>query len=94
MPAFVQAARDELGHGASPKDVLTQAYNTALETLLPGIKAKSQAADEAAVATDPARTAAALKAISTNVTGKQSGKTRDLTEEEALGAVYDRARAK
>lgn len=43
---------------------------------------------------DPKRTDAVLKAKSINVTGKQSGKARDLTEDEALAAAYDRAQAR
>jgi hypothetical protein len=91
MPAFVSAARDILGPGASAKDVLARAYSDALAKYLPDTKARQQDAIAASEKADPDRAAAVLKAKSVNVAGKQSGKTRVLTEDEALSAAYDRA---
>lgn len=94
MPDFVPIARKKLGESASPKDVLAAAYDLAVTTYLPDVKAKAQAAEQAAVAPDPERTAAALKAKSVNVAGSMSGKPREMTEEERYAAAYDRAMRK
>lgn len=76
---------------ASGKDVLAKAYEIALQTYRPDLKAKAQAAVEAAAQPDPERTQAALKAKSINVTGRTTGKPREMTEEEIYSAAYDRA---
>lgn len=95
MPKVIPLVRERLGEGASAKDVLSQAYDLALQIYKPEAKAKAQAAaDEAALTPDPDRAKAALKAKSVNVTGRPNGNTRELSEEEALAAVYDRVMRK
>lgn len=95
IPKVIPLVRDRLGESASAKDVLSQAYDLALQIYMPEAKAKAKAAaDEAALTPDPDRAKAALKAKSVNVTGQPGGAGRALTEDEALGAVYDRVTRK
>lgn len=90
MPDVIQLVRKAMPD-ASGKDVLARAYDVALQTYRPDLKAKAQAAVEAAATPDPERTQAALKAKSINVTGRTTGKPREMTEEEIYSAAYDRA---
>ena len=90
MPKVIPLVRDAMPD-ASAKDVLARAYDLALQTYRPDLKAKAQAAVEAAVVPDPERAKAALQAKSVNVTGRASGQARELTEEERYAAAYDRA---
>lgn len=90
LPRVIALAKESMPN-ASAKDVLARAYDLALQTYRPDLKAKAQAAVEAAAAPDPERTQAALKAKSINVTGRTTGKPREMSEEEMLAAVYDRA---
>lgn len=93
MPKVIPLVRDAMPD-ASAKDVLARAYDLALQTYRPDLKAKAQAAVEAAVVPDPERAKAALQAKSVNVTGRASGQARELTEEERYAAAYDRASRK
>lgn len=93
MPKVIPLIRETMPN-ASGKDVLAKAYEIALQTYRPDLKAKAQAAVEAAAVPDPERTQAALKAKSVNVTGRTTGKAREMTEDEAYAAVYDRASRK
>lgn len=90
MPKVIPLVRDAMPD-ASAKDVLARAYDLALQTYRPDLKAKAQAAVEAAVVPDPERAKAALQAKSVNVTGRASGQARELTEDERYAAAYDRA---
>ncbi len=90
MPKVIPLIREAMPD-ASGKDVLARAYELALQTYRPELKAKAQAAVEAAAQPDPERTQAALKAKSINVSGRTSGKAREMTEEELYSAAYDRA---
>lgn len=93
MPKVIPLLREAMPD-ASGKDVLARAYDLALQTYRPDLKAKAQAAVEAAAQPDPERIQAALKAKSVNVTGRTTGKARELTEDEAYAAVYDRVSRK
>lgn len=93
MPKVIPLIREAMPE-ASGKDVLAKAYDLALQTYRPDLKAKAQAAVEAAVTPDPERTQAALKAKSVNVPGRTTGKPREMTEEEIYAAAYDRATRK
>lgn len=93
MPKVIPLIREAMPD-ASGKDVLAKAYDLALQTYRPDLKAKAQAAVEAAAQPDPERTQAALKAKSINVTGRTTGQARELTEEERYAAAYDRASRK
>lgn len=89
VPAYIAVAKAKLGEGAAPRAVLELAYQKAVDDFVDA-KAPAQPAVEAQAVNDPERTAKALKATSVNVTGKPTGKTRNLTEFEELSAVYDR----
>lgn len=90
LPQFIPAIREAMP-GASEKDILARAYETALHLKRPDLKAPAKAADQAAAQPDPERTQAAIQAKSVNVPARTTGKPRELTEEEAYSAVYDRA---
>lgn len=74
-----------------PKDILEKAYDTALTVYRPDLKAPVQAAVEAAEQPDPERAKAAIQAKSVNVPGRTAGKPRELTEDEAYDAIWERA---
>jgi hypothetical protein len=76
---------------APPKDLLAKAYDTALTIYRPDLKAPAKAAVEAAAQPDPERAKAAIQAKSVNVPGQTAGKQRQLTEEEAYDAAWERA---
>lgn len=93
LPQFIPAIREAMP-GASEKDILARAYETALYLKRPDLKAPSVAAVEAAAQPDPERTQAAIQAKSVNVPNRTTGKPREPTEDEAYSAVYDRAARK
>jgi hypothetical protein len=93
LPAFI-AAVQRVSPNASHKDVLDRAYDLALQTKRPDLKAPAKAAVEAAPQPDPERAKAAIEAKSVNVTGRTAGKPRELTEEEAYEAAWTRAQRK
>lgn len=93
IPSLIPIIRGKLGESASAEDVLSEAYRVARTIYLPETKAPEAASVEDA-AKDPKRTEAALKAKSVNVTGKPTGRTRDLTEDELLDAAWERAQAR
>ena len=89
LPNFIQAAQAIMPN-ASPSEVLQEAYQMAVQRIVPETdRATPQAADKAATA-DPERTRAALKARAVNVNGKASGTPRPMTNREAMSATYDR----
>lgn len=92
IPMLVPAVKAKLGESASTTDVLKLAYETAIGLYAPESKAKAEVAPQATNAPDPEKTEAALKAKSVNIPGKATGRTRALSEDEALAAAYDRAR--
>ena len=91
LPQVIPLVQQKLGDGAATAAVLEAAYNMALEIFKPDAKANPKPAAQKAAAPDPAAAARALKAKSVNVSGKTSGKTRTLSEDEALDAAWDRA---
>ena len=93
LPAFI-AAVQRVNPNASHKDVLDRAYDLAIQTKRPDLKAPAKAAVEAAPQPDPERAKAAIEAKSANVTGRTAGKPRELTEEEAYEAAWSRANRK
>ncbi|MGL6208731.1 MAG: hypothetical protein ACRC14_02735 [Paracoccaceae bacterium] len=90
LPKVIQIVREAMPN-ASEKDVLSRAYDIALQTYRPDLKAPAPPAVEAAPQPDPERTQAAIQAKSINVTGRTSGKPREMTEEEIYSSAYDRA---
>ena len=96
MPGFIQQTQ-QMAPGLSAKDTLEFAYDAAIQALQkirPDLKAPAQAAVEAAVTPDPERAKAAIQAKSVNVTGRTTGKPREMTEEEIYSAAYERASRK
>ena len=94
-PGFISFAWDRLGETAEPIKVLEYAYDMAINAI-PEVRAKAQAAkstDKAAPASDPKRTDAARRAASINVNSTASGKANFASEEDAMGAAYDRLTA-
>lgn len=90
IPNLIPVVRQKLGEGASAKDVLDAAYDMALYAD-PGLRAKVLAAAKAPTELDPARTAAQMKAKSVNITSLP-GSSKPMTEEQAMGAVWDQYR--
>lgn len=94
IQTLIPAIQAKLGDGASPQDVLAQAYDLALQLYLPEAKAQVQAAKQASTAPDPEKAAQAQKAKSINVKGAVSGKPREMTEDERYAAAFRRASQK
>lgn len=89
IPAFIEPARKAVGDGASNADILSKAYD--LATYAKGLVAKPAAGDEPAVKADPKKAEAVKKATAVNVKSAPSGNPRELSEDDRLAAVYDRA---
>lgn len=90
MPQFIGIAKTTLGESASAQDVLDQAYDMAIHAD-PKLREKiSAAAAPVAPTPDPARTQAQLNAKSVNVRSTATGKFREMTEAEQMGAVWDK----
>jgi hypothetical protein len=88
IPFMIGPAKARLGDGASPQDILAAAYDMALHAD-PDLRAKVAAAK--APEPDPKRTEAALRAKSVNVQSRGTDNPRPKSEDEELGAIYDRA---
>lgn len=95
MPNAIQFIQAKLGPGASPRDVLAQAYQLAVSQFVqpPPQAPVQEAAPAAAVVADPLKAEAARQAKSVNVSGKPTAE-RVLTEDELLLKVYNRAQAR
>ena len=87
---FINKAWTKLGSAASEEAVLRAAGEMAINAD-PDLRARA-AALKTAAASDPDRVAAAKRATATNLRSQSSGRARDLTAEEELGAVYDKHR--
>ncbi|MBY3582222.1 hypothetical protein HJA77_13750 [Rhizobium bangladeshense] len=88
LVTFIHFAKQKLGSSASQEAVLQRAYDMAVNAD-PDLRAKA-AALKTAAATDPSQVAAAKRATQANLRSTSTGRTRELTEEEELGAVYDK----
>lgn len=89
LPQFIELAQAQSGDGASAKDILDAAYDMAIHAI-PALRAKVTAAT--APATDPRLTAAQMKAKSVNVVSRP-GQSRQMTERQAMEAVWDKYHA-
>jgi len=89
LPDFVVLARRQLGDDATPTALLERAYDMAVNAM-PETRAKQNAAVQAA-APASAKVEAAKKAASINIKGAPTGARPYATEEEAMGAAFDRA---
>lgn len=88
LPHFIAFAQRTAPPGTSHQDILDQAYNMAVGAFglrAPQTEAATTAPDESA----PKRSQAALKARSVNVKS-QGSKPTPLTEEQAMGAAWER----
>ena len=94
IPQIIPIVREKLGASASTADVLSQAYEVALSIYLPDAKAKAQDAVTSPPVADPKKAEAVLKAKSVNVTSRQTGQARQLTEDELLDDAWERAHRK
>lgn len=94
MPGYVAKAIEKLGKDRPATEYLTYAYDMAINAN-PEVRAKVRAAEAKATAAnpDPKRAADARKAASINVKSSANGKDRTMTEEEAMGAAWDRSMA-
>ena len=94
LTPFVEMAMQIAPETASNKDILSMAYNSAINTL-EDVRAKVEAAKAAKAAaaakSDPKRTETARRAASINVTSASGGKSAPKSEMAALGDAYDRA---
>lgn len=88
MVYFINKSWEKLGNTASKEAVLKSAYDMAINAD-PDLRAKAAAA-KAAASGDPERVAAAKRANSTNIRSTSTGKTRELTDDELLGQVWDK----
>lgn len=104
LPAFIEMAWTRLGDTADRMTVLETAYDMAVNAI-PEVRAKAQAAkeqqtSEANAGSDVSKAAkdaaakrkdAAERAASINVKSTTTGKTTFASEDDALGAAFDRA---
>jgi len=88
LPIYITKSWEKLGPAASQEAVLKRAYDMAVNAD-PDLRAKA-AAFQSAAAGNPNQVAAAKRANQANLRSTSTGRTRDLTEEEELGAVYDK----
>lgn len=84
--AYVQQANPSL----SARDTLEQAYNLEIQRLG---KAQPKVSEEDSPEANPEQTQKALKAKSVNVTGRPSGKSKPLTEDQMLEQVWRKNQA-
>lgn len=94
LPYYIDKVIEKRGKGRPYADVLSDAYDMAIHAS-PELRVKVQAAEARATepTPDPKRTADARRAASINVKSQSSGKDRQMTEDEAMSAAYDRAMA-
>lgn len=91
VPHAIPIARAKLGEGASPRDVLSAAYDLAVSQFVPQEpKAPSRPAAAEAAIDAPEKTEAARKAKSVNVTSRPSGSPKKMTVDEALEDAWRR----
>jgi hypothetical protein len=88
LVSFIHMAKQKLGGAASQEAVLKRAYDMAVNAD-PDLRAKA-AALKTAASSNPDQIAAAKRANQANLRSTSTGKTRQLTQEEELGAVFDK----
>lgn len=85
---FINRAWETLGETATQEAVLKRAYDQAVNAD-PDLRKQAAALKTAATA-DPKRVADARRATEANITSTSTGKHREPTDEELLGAVFDK----
>jgi hypothetical protein len=88
LPGYIQKSWEKLGDTASPDAVLKRAYDMAINAD-PDLRKKAAALASAATA-DPQRVADAKRANESNIRSTSTGRPREATEDELLGAVFDK----
>lgn len=88
LPDFIRMSWRKLGDTASHEAVLKHAYDMAVNAD-PDLRKKAAALTSAA-SPDASRIDAARKANATNIRSTSTGRPRELTEDEALGAIFDK----
>lgn len=88
LPTFIQLSWRKLGDTASQEAVLKHAYDMAVNAD-PDLRKKAAALVSAAQ-TDPKLVENARKANATNIRSTSTGKSREPTEDEALGSIWDK----
>ena len=88
LPEFIERVQQSAEPGASNVDILDAAYDMAVRQF--GLRASQPPVAEAMDPAAPQRTEAALKAKSVNVKSRGTRET-PLTDEQALGAAWERA---
>lgn len=88
LPEYITKAWAKLGESASQDAVLKYAYDMAVHAD-PDLRKKAAALTSAAQ-TDPKLLENARKANATNIRSTSTGKAREMTEEELLGAIFDK----
>lgn len=95
LPQFIGLVRNLRPEGTSNTELLKEAYDMAVSKLVPTAQAQTNGAvTEAAPTPDPGRAEAVANATSVNISGRRSGRQRELTEDEIMSAAYDRAHAR
>lgn len=87
LPQFIPAAQQIKGEGASNSDILSAAYDMAVNAY--GLQATQPPPEKVGAKPDPRRTEAVIKAKSVNVSST-STKTSPMSEDQAMSAVYRR----
>lgn len=88
MVHFINRSWEKLGSTASQEAVLKSAYDMAVNAD-PDLRKKAAAIANAA-AVNPKQVADAKRANDANIRSTSTGKTRELTDDELLSAVYDK----
>lgn len=88
LPHFITRAWNKLGESADKADVLKLAYDMAVNAD-PDLRKKAAALTSAAQ-TERKVVADARKANATNIRSTSSGSPREMTEDEALDAIWDK----
>lgn len=87
LPFYIGKAKTQLGESASYEALLDKAYSLAVDAN-PALRAQTEAAKTAA-SKDAAKAEAAKRANGVNVTSTSSGKAKQPSLDDELGAIWD-----
>lgn len=91
LPFFITKAKTQLGEGAGRMPILEKAYELAVQAD-PALRAQTQAAPVAANNGNAAKAEAARRATGVNVTSTSTGKAKQPSLDDELGAVWEKHR--
>lgn len=89
LPKYIQAVK-AITPDAAPAEVLQEAYNMAVQRLVPDARAQAPGAGGEPAPQPPQRVAQAVKAKSVNVSSKPGGKPKPDNPRDLMGAVWDK----